>query len=256
MIMDLTKMFNVTLSQPTEAGTVNTVTLGVGTSLHIGVDPAANAGDKAVVLSAGSNALGLSIGVSAELPAAEAPAIAPDELAADAAAKLAGCDTSPIGSSEVLAQHQQLSKYGSSFSPGKAREMGLYFGYPRCCVEEFVTKVEEGLLPGSGASYPGGFIPCAKCAGVLSANGKDNSSLITNRVAPTKFPHSNFDEDMKVLMRGRPSATMIKILRLSMKLDSTSPVEPATTLKWEDQISRMPKVAYENAMEYLRTVKE
>lgn len=44
------------------------------------------------------------------------------------------------------------------------RALGYLFGYPKCCVEEFVSDVREGLMPGliRGVTKAG-YVPCSRC---------------------------------------------------------------------------------------------
>lgn len=153
----------------------------------------------------------------------------------------------------ILSYHEHLSPLSAKFCPVKAREAGLYFGYPRCCVDSFLNAVETGQhLQRQGAS---GFIPCAKCLATLEKTGKGVESLITNRVCARPFPNSVAAEDINVLVKGRPTATMLRILRVHMRIDSSGECHPETVLAEEDKISRMPRRAQEVARDYLAELK-
>jgi hypothetical protein len=71
--------------------------------------------------------------------------------------------------------------------------MGVYFGYPSCCIQWFVenfgepdefielNKRQESVHGGNG------FIPCPKCAEKVTK--KTISTLIRNRICDKKFPN-------------------------------------------------------------------
>jgi len=154
----------------------------------------------------------------------------------------------------ILKYHEMLSRSSQHFSPAKAREAGLYFGYPTCCVDDFIRVYEEGTaLPHAGT---GGFVPCPKCQEKAGKDPKGVAGLITNRVCARPYPNSVAAEDIRVLGEGRPTATMMRVLRVHMRIDSdTSALTPELIAAEEDKIRRMPKKAYEVAVEYLRGLK-
>lgn len=44
------------------------------------------------------------------------------------------------------------------------RVMGRLFGYPECCIDQFVSDFTAGILPGAErGSTAGGWVPCARC---------------------------------------------------------------------------------------------
>lgn len=65
-----------------------------------------------------------------------------------------------------------------------ARALGKYFGYPKCCVEEFL-KFEH--MQDVRKLYGTGFIPCKKCNETKSRR-ELKSEIARNRICPTPFP--------------------------------------------------------------------
>ena len=73
------------------------------------------------------------------------------------------------------------------------RELGTKYGYPVCCIEEFITEFNfehlgdpDKFTAGAGT----GFIPCTSHAKQIVAGEITLESLITNRTATTLFPNS------------------------------------------------------------------
>ncbi len=73
--------------------------------------------------------------------------------------------------------------------------MGVFFGYPSCCVAEFVAMAMEGKQPNAGqklVSEGTGFIPCLEHTDAIVAGTITIAELISNRICKTEFPN---DED-------------------------------------------------------------
>lgn len=69
---------------------------------------------------------------------------------------------------------------------------GLWFGYPKCCITQFIGDD----IPGRNrdVSY-GGFIPCDGCAQRIRDKEITIEDLIQNRVEPKPFPkYTRFKE--------------------------------------------------------------
>lgn len=68
---------------------------------------------------------------------------------------------------------------------------GDYYGYPQCCIDEFVEDLKAGKSPGErnlDGNYSG-FIPCrAHTTQVLNKDIK-LGDLIRNRTCDTEFPN-------------------------------------------------------------------
>jgi len=153
----------------------------------------------------------------------------------------------------ILKYHELLSRSSPSFSPAKAREAGLYFGYTVCCIDHYLLVHETGAaLPHAGT---GGFVPCPKCQVKAETDPKGAAALITNRVCARPYPNSVAAEDIRVLVEGRPTATMLRILRVHHRIDSDAPLTPDIVAMEEDKVSRMPRKALAVAMEYLQGLK-
>lgn len=72
--------------------------------------------------------------------------------------------------------------------------MGTYFGYPKCCIKEFYTDLEIGILFANKRNRmkrikagKNGFIPCKKHARLINKKEITIDSLIKNRMCPTPF---------------------------------------------------------------------
>lgn len=71
----------------------------------------------------------------------------------------------------------------------KMREYGRQFGYPKCCIEEFVRDADtintSGKDPRSmvqaAIGNETGYIPCKACAVKLALGEKELKDLINNR---------------------------------------------------------------------------
>ncbi len=80
-------------------------------------------------------------------------------------------------------------------------QSGQFFGYPQCCIDEFVERVAKIQLEGTSANTDlskerleasdfTGFIPCQKHAEQIVAKEITLESLISNRICTVDF--SNF----------------------------------------------------------------
>lgn len=73
--------------------------------------------------------------------------------------------------------------------------LGLAFGYPTCCIEEFMTKPlfidEENYKVRSLASDGSGFIPCGECAKKVKDGHIELKDLITFRTISQEFPNDD-----------------------------------------------------------------
>ena len=71
---------------------------------------------------------------------------------------------------------------------------GIYYGYSRCCIKEFMRDLEIGLFfvnkrvrkQRENASK-NGFVPCRKHARMINAGKINIESLIQNRKCTTPF---------------------------------------------------------------------
>lgn len=86
------------------------------------------------------------------------------------------------------------------------RDMGAYFGYPSCCVQEFVDfvkhldsgkHIDRGLRKLTGTGY----VPCVKC------NEKSEQDLLSeiakNRAHPEPFPLDLQDRRLDEFLKSR-----------------------------------------------------
>lgn len=68
--------------------------------------------------------------------------------------------------------------------------MGMYFGYPHCCVSEYCTDVVNGDSPDRNVDGSG-FIPCTEHFGRIQLGETELKDLIKNRVCKEAFPTEN-----------------------------------------------------------------
>lgn len=86
--------------------------------------------------------------------------------------------------------------------------MGKFFGYPDCCIQEFLERarrvfeaIPKGFLAIEEASkvndiqknYNFGFIPCIQCASKIRPG--EEKTLIKNRVCKSKYPGDDYTDE-------------------------------------------------------------
>jgi len=71
---------------------------------------------------------------------------------------------------------------------------GTYFGYPKCCIKEFYSDLEIGIMFANKKNRTlrikaskNGFIPCKKHAKLINKKQITLESLIKNRLCPRPF---------------------------------------------------------------------
>ncbi len=75
------------------------------------------------------------------------------------------------------------------------RQTGIYYGYPSCCIEEFVmNNVYNKGCSLITAAY-GGFVPCQKHTKMILNKKINIASLIGKRSSQYAFPIDTEDED-------------------------------------------------------------
>lgn len=92
-----------------------------------------------------------------------------------------------VAAFQKLSLEEQMQQY---------KETGIYYGYPPCCIEDFLERVKEDKGPTPeqcevGKGY--GFIPCKGHTNEIRAGIITLESLITNRICPYKFPLDDMD---------------------------------------------------------------
>jgi hypothetical protein len=97
-----------------------------------------------------------------------------------------------------------------------AYEVGIFSGYPKCCINEYIenvrtnTKFEDkrqkaGYYKGSWA---GGFIPCTKHADKIIDENKSVARIIRNRICTSRFPYRSVYQFKKYLKKIKPKYTI------------------------------------------------
>lgn len=68
---------------------------------------------------------------------------------------------------------------------------GTYYGYPKCCMEDFCTRGYDITPEQDKVHKHLGFVPCPKCSKKI-VNGKTTiRELIKNRICDKEFPKDN-----------------------------------------------------------------
>jgi hypothetical protein len=83
-----------------------------------------------------------------------------------------------------------VSKYSEHW-----QERGRYYGYPECCIENFVNKVIFRKLSKEQEQVHKnhGFIPCPECAKKVVEGITTLEGLIKDRICKTPFPIDDHD---------------------------------------------------------------
>jgi hypothetical protein len=73
-------------------------------------------------------------------------------------------------------------------------DLGLYFGYPMCCIKEFINDIRNGRAPSlrtklAGLNCEGAFHPCTKHTNDILKGYVKIENLIDSRVCPYPFPY-------------------------------------------------------------------
>ena len=73
-------------------------------------------------------------------------------------------------------------------------DIGVYFGYPKCCIKEFYSDLEIGIMFVNKRNRmkrtkfaKNGFIPCKKHARLIKRKEITIESLIKNRICTLPF---------------------------------------------------------------------
>ncbi len=75
------------------------------------------------------------------------------------------------------------------------RQLGMYYGYPSCCIEEFImNNVYEKGCSLITAAY-GGFVPCQKHTQMILNKKINIRDLIGKRSSQYEFPIDTDDEE-------------------------------------------------------------
>lgn len=82
--------------------------------------------------------------------------------------------------------------------------LGKYFGYPDCCIRQFLNDSINGTYNEPDRNIEGnysGFVPCRKCKAKIEAGETTLAGLIKNRAHPQPFPQDHPFEDSYELYR-------------------------------------------------------
>ena len=70
------------------------------------------------------------------------------------------------------------------------KKLGKYYGYPQCCIDQFVKETEKGIMSGKLRNIPSnytGFIPCDNHIEQIIRGVVKIEDLIQNRECNNKF---------------------------------------------------------------------
>lgn len=85
----------------------------------------------------------------------------------------------------------------------RLRAFGKEFGYPSCCIDEFVEDMRNGVSPAmTRGVYYMGFVPCRSHADAITNGKMSFHDLISNRTHRLPFPHN--EAAPRQLKRSRP----------------------------------------------------
>lgn len=73
---------------------------------------------------------------------------------------------------------------------------GEYYGYPKCCIDNFCTNFMDFEQVDNDIHKGTGFIPCPTCIEKIKNGSATLSSLIKNRKHPLPFPRDDFYDDL------------------------------------------------------------
>ena len=69
------------------------------------------------------------------------------------------------------------------------REQGAYYGYPSCCVDEFIER-HANLVPHTEVQWAAakrGFVPCVRHAEQILKGGRIEDIILPTRRHPTRL---------------------------------------------------------------------
>lgn len=70
-------------------------------------------------------------------------------------------------------------------------ETGKYYGYPKCCINDFVLRTHNDQTHDHNQELAGqwsGYVPCIKCSEKIVTNNSEIKHLIKDRKCKTSFP--------------------------------------------------------------------
>lgn len=96
--------------------------------------------------------------------------------------------------------------------------LGFYYGYPHCCIFDFITRLNTGdpYTSDQGAVCSGlGFIPCQECSSKIINAETTLKGLIKDRICKTSFPDEGPEDQLNYFVE---YTTLI----IQMKLNETT----------------------------------
>ena len=79
-------------------------------------------------------------------------------------------------------------------SGNNIEDSGIYYGYPKCCIKEFLSDCDVGIMFLNKRNRrkrtkfaKNGFVPCRKHAILINRKEIKIESLIKNRICPIPF---------------------------------------------------------------------
>jgi hypothetical protein len=94
---------------------------------------------------------------------------------------------------------------------------GSYYGYPKCCINDFVIRLHNNQQCESIQELAGrytGFIPCIKCSEQIFKKKLEPHEIIKNRSCKTEFP---FDDEGHDIIPCKKHALLIFLNKMTMR---------------------------------------
>lgn len=95
-------------------------------------------------------------------------------------------------------------------------KMGTYYGYPKCCINDFVLRThneqETDTIQELAGRYTG-YVPCVNCSEKIVSNKLSIEKLIKDRKCNTKFP---YDDEPGHVIPCKKHAQLIFLKKITM----------------------------------------
>jgi hypothetical protein len=95
-------------------------------------------------------------------------------------------------------------------------KMGKYYGYPKCCINDFVLRTHNEQEIDSIQELAGrytGYVPCVNCSEKIVSNKLSIEKLIKDRKCNTKFP---YDDEHGHIIPCKKHARLIFLKKITM----------------------------------------
>lgn len=87
----------------------------------------------------------------------------------------------------ILMRLRQVTEDALKAHADLAYDLGIYFGYPECCRQQFCSEILNSRDPSERNIDGSGFIPCRKHYNEIKLGQIKLNDLIKNRICPKPF---------------------------------------------------------------------